>query len=174
MRCLLPALCLALTTLSASGVASAHVTAEPAFVTSGERQTLAIEAPNEREAAMSGLAVTVPPELSIVETTQAEGWEDEVSDRTASWSGGALPAGATATFSLVVEASGEPGEVILDARQLYPGAAQVEWAVPVTVLPGAEPSGSSAPVLLIAGIGLVLALGLATLFLRRSRSLQER
>jgi hypothetical protein len=122
---------------------------------------------------MTGLSVTVPEGLSIAEAVPpGGGWEGVVDGDTATWSGGTLAAGAVSTFSLVLEASGEPGGVTLDAVQLYPGGDEVRWPVAMTILPGAESSegGSSGTSLLVAGIGLLLAATLVVfLWLRRSR-----
>jgi hypothetical protein len=155
--------------------AAAHVTAAPSFVTSGQPETVSLVAPNEREAAMTAFSVTVPAGLSIVEAVlPGGGWDGVVEGDTATWSGGELAAGTTSSFSLVLEASGEPGSVTLEAVQLYPGGDRVPWPVVLTILPGADGSdggSSSGAALLVAGIGLLFAAGfVVVLWLRRSRS----
>jgi hypothetical protein len=156
-----------------AGPATAHVTATPSFVPAGERETVSLVAPNEREAAMNGFAVTVPAGLAIVEAVPpGGGWEGAVEGDTATWSGGSLAGGEVSSFSLVLEATGEPGSVTLEAVQLYPGGDRVPWPVVLTILPGAEGSGgggSSGAALLVAGMGVLLAAGLiVVLWLRRS------
>jgi uncharacterized protein YcnI len=165
--------------LAATVDAGAHVTAVPTFVPSGEPERITLVAPNEREVPMSAFTVTVPSGLSIVRAVPpGDGWRAAAVDATATWSGGSLPAGSTSSFSLVLEATGDPGAVTLEAHQHYPDGGHVRWDVPLTILPGsasAGSSGSSGPVLLVAGIGLVLAAGLVVaLWLRRARPLQER
>jgi uncharacterized protein YcnI len=161
--------------LAQSGVAAAHVTAVPTFVAAGERQTVTLVAPNEREAAMSGLTVTVPSGLAIADAAVSDtGWEGAVRGATASWSGCCVAPGSVASFSLGLEASGEPGAASLEVVQLYPDGEQVRWPVPLTVIPGETSSGSLVGALLVAAVGLLVTVGVVVFaWLRRTRSLQE-
>ena len=163
--------------LALSGAATAHVTPAPSFVTSGQRETISLVAPNEREEAMNGLSVTVPAGLTIVEAVPAgAGWEGVVAGDMATWTGGSLAGGATSSFSLVLEATGEPGSVTLETTQLYAGGDRVPWPVVLTILPGEGSSGSLGTVLVVAaGIGLLaLATVAVVLRLRRKRPLEAR
>jgi len=164
-------------TLALAAPALAHVMAVPTFVTADQRGTVTLVAPNERDEAMTGLSIAVPDGLSIVEAVPpGGGWNGVVVEgTTATWSGGSLPAGEVTSFSVVLEASGDPGDVTLDTRQLYPGDAEVRWPVAFTILPGAESSGSSGTALVVVGaIGLLLITTLGAVVLLRRRSLQER
>jgi len=167
----------AATALVVVAQAGAHVTAVPTFVTSGQRATITLVAPNERQVPMSALVVIVPPGVSIVEAVPpGDGWKPMVFEDTASWSGGSLAAGAVTSFSVVLEASGDPGDVTLETHQHYPDGGHVRWDVPFTILPGPESSGSTGAVLFVVGaIGLLLIATVgAVIWLRRSRPLQER
>jgi hypothetical protein len=164
---------LAAGSLALAGVAAGHPIPTPSFVTAGQPETVTFVLHNERAEPMTGLAVTVPSELRVREAVSpGEGWSGSVDGRKTTWTGGTLPAGATSSFSLVLEATGEPGSLTLEAAQLYPGGDRVRWPVVLTILPGAEGSGggSSSAALLVAGIGLLLAAGLlVVLWLRRSQ-----
>jgi hypothetical protein len=165
----------AVVTLVLADAAAAHVTASPSFVTVGQRETVTLVAPNEREEAMTGLSVTVPAGLSIAEAVPpGGGWEGAVDGSTATWTEGSLAAGAVTSFSFVLEASGEPGSLTLETVQLYPGGARVPWPVVLTILPGAGSSGSLGTALVVGSLGLlVLATLGGVVWLRRSRPLQE-
>jgi uncharacterized protein YcnI len=166
----------AATALALVAPAGAHVTAVPTFVTAGQRETVTLVAPNERQVPMSALVVIVPPGLSIVEAVPpGDGWKPTVFEDTATWSGGSLPAGSVTSFSVVLEASGEPGDVTLETHQHYPDGGHVRWDVPFTILPGPEGSGSTGAVLFVVGaIGLLLIATLAVVvWLRRARSNEE-
>jgi uncharacterized protein YcnI len=149
----------------------AHVTAVPTFVTAGQRETVTLVAPNERQETMTGLSVTVPARLSIVEAVPpGAGWEGVVEDETATWTGGRLVAGRTSSFSLVLEATGEPGDVTLETHQHYPDGGHVRWDVPFTILPGTDSSRSLGTALVVGVLGLVVIATLAVVvWLRRAR-----
>lgn len=161
--------------------AGAHVIASPTFLAAGETQTLELSVPNERDAPMTGFVVTVPAGLEIVSAESVEGWSATVEGQTASWSGASLPAKLSETFGLRVQATGEPGAVELDAEQRYADG-KVRWSVALTVVPGsssttvsASRSGSGTLVVVLAGLGLLVAAGVAAFaWRRRSGSLQER
>lgn len=170
------ALLVAVASLVGTGTAAAHVTPVPTFVTQGQREAITLVAPNEREARMDGLSVTVPPGLSIVAASRSDGgWTGTVQGRTASWSGCCVAPGVVGSFPLTLIASGEPGDVSLAIRQRYPDGEHVRWKVPLTVLPGEKSEGSLGTVLLVALVGLVVTVGLVVLlWLRRAGPLQER
>jgi hypothetical protein len=173
-----PVCLLALVVLSlvAAAPAAAHVTATPSFLGAGDTGTLDLEAPNERDAAMSGFAVTVPPELSIVAASRASnGWEGTIRGTTASWSGCCVAAGQAATFPLEVTAVGEPGAVELEARQLYHGGEHATWQVALTIVPGTPSSGgSNGWALLMVFLSIVaVSAAIAVARARKARSFEE-
>ena len=157
--------------LAGPTAAAAHPAVSPTFVTAGQRGTVVIVAPNERQARMSGLSVTVPPRrLSIVAPGASDlGWPGTAKGSTASWSGCCVAPGAVASFSVELAANDEPGDVHLQVQQRYPDGEEVLWHVPLTVLPGEKESGSPLAVLLVAGLGLAVTVGLVVLlWLRRT------
>ncbi|HLG10048.1 MAG TPA: hypothetical protein VI409_15375 [Gaiellaceae bacterium] len=161
--------------LALAAPAAAHVTVVPPFVSAGDTATLSLTGPNEREAEMTGFAVTVPSEFRIVEARSADSWRSAVQGTTATWQGDSLASGAEATFTLEVEGPVGPGPAVLEAAQLYPGGEIVRWTVALTVTPAAEtPSQNLGWALVTALAGLVVISGIGVAVLRRTRSLQER
>jgi hypothetical protein len=169
-------LCATLALLAWAGAVRAHPTVAPTFVTAGGRGTVTFVAPNERQTPQTGFSVTVPPELEIMAGGASDvGWPGTVRGSTASWSGCCVAPGAVASFSVDVRAANAPGDVRVEVRQLYPNGERVRWPLPLTVLPGEKQSGSALTVLLVAGLGLVVTVGLVVLvWRRRSPPLQER
>lgn len=176
MRFAAAVLCVAAISLAKNGVAAAHVTSVPTFVTEGERQTVTLLAPNERKAPMSGFSVTVPSGIAIAEASVSDsGWAGTIRGATASWSGCCVASGTTASFSLGLTAAGEPRPVSMEAVLLYRDGEDVRWPVPLTVLPAEKSSGNLGAAFLIGGLGLLVVLGVVGFaWLRRTRSLQER
>jgi hypothetical protein len=170
------ALCATLAVLGWAAAATAHPSVAPTFVTAGQRGTVVVVAPNERQTRMNGFSVTVPPRsLSIVSLGGSDvGWRGTVHGSTASWSGCCVAPGVVSTFSLELEATNEPGDIRLQVQQLYPDGEHVLWQVPLTVLPGEKESGSPLAVLLVAGVGLVVTVGIVVLlWLRQSPAGRE-
>lgn len=167
------------TALAVALPALAHVTVSPAFLAADESTTLAFDAPNEREAEpMNALAVTLPPGLATVSGDQPEtvGWQLEVTDTEAVWSGGAVEAGESQLFELKVSASGEPTAVKITAEQRYASGASVQWTPAFTILPasGESPDQYIGRALVAAIVGLVLIGGSLVVARRlRQRTLQE-
>ena len=176
MRFAAAVLCAGVISLAESGAAVAHVTSVPTFVNEGERQTVTLLAPNERQAPMSGFSVTVPPGIAIDEAAVSDsGWAGTIRGDTASWSGCCVASGTTASFSVDLTAAGEPRAVNIEAVLLYEDGNDVRWRVPLTVLPAETASGSLGAAFLVGGLGLLLVVGVVGLaWLRRTRSLQER
>ena len=158
--------------LLAPAAATAHPSVVPTSVTAGQRGTVTFVAPNdERQVRQTGFSVTVAPQLEIVAAEVADvGWRGTVRGSTATWSGCCIPPGGIASFTLELQAADEPGDVRLEARQLYADGGRVPWPLTLTILPGREEPGSVLTVLLVAGIGLVVTVGLVVLlWLRKTR-----
>lgn len=151
--------------LLAAPTAAAHPSVVPTSVTAGQRGTVTFVAPNdERQVRQTGFSVTVAPQLEIVAAEDADvGWRGTVRGSTATWSGCCIPPGGLASFTLELQAADEPGDVRLEARQLYADGGRVRWPLTLTILPGRQESGSALTVLLVAGIGLVFTVGLVVL-----------
>jgi hypothetical protein len=170
VRLRVTALC-AILGLLVPAAAGAHPSVVPTSVTAGQRGTITFVAPNdERQVRQTGFSVTVAPQLEIVAAEDADvGWRGTVRGSTATWSGCCIPPGGLASFTLELQAADEPGDVRLDARQLYADGGRVRWPLTLTVLPGREEASSAFTVLLVAGIGLVFTVGLVVLlWLRRT------
>jgi hypothetical protein len=164
-----------LASIALTGTSTAHVTPVPTFVNAGERQTITLVAPNEREARMNGLAVTAPAGVSILDAPPSDrGWPAVVQERTATWKGCCVPPGAVGSFSLELVASGEPRGVTLEVEQRYPDGDRTRWPVQLAVLPAPKSSGSVTAVLAVGTLGLLATVGvIGFAWLRRSRPLRE-
>jgi hypothetical protein len=143
-------------------------------VTDGQRSKVTFVVPNDdRPVPISTVVLIVPPGLSIVEAVPpGGGWKAAGTGSVATWSGASLPVGDVTSFSAVLEAEGEPGQVSVEVHQHYPDGGHVKWDVPLTVLPGPESSGSAGTLLvLVALVGLLLVGTLGgVLWLRRSHA----
>jgi uncharacterized protein YcnI len=156
--------------------AAAHVIAKPSFLTGGRVSTLTLEAPNERDAPMTALRVTVPQGFTIVSARSTGAWAASASGRVVTWRGGRLAGRRLQIFTLELKAPDRAGSVQLDALQLYPDDEVVRWPVSVTVVPGEEPSQNLGAALVAGVIGL-LGLTAVAVFLwqrRASPKLQEK
>jgi uncharacterized protein YcnI len=166
----------ALAALALAAPAAAHVGVSPPFLSAGGETTLTLAVPNERDDPMTELAVTVPADARLVRAEPADGWTAAADGATATWSGGRLAAGAVASFELRIEAPATPGPAELRAEQRYPGGEVVRWPVTMTVTPATSVGSSLWRGVIVAIVGLVLAVLVAVLIhqRRRRRSLQER
>lgn len=165
--------------LALAAPAGAHLTLRPPSLTAGEEVLLTIDLPNERQATMTGASVTMPSGVELLEAPSAGGWTGVVRGDEARWTGGRLPQGAVASFTVRVLATGEPGPAAFSAEQLYADGETVGWQTTVSVLPPPGPSAPSeqhlgrAVVAGLAGLALVGASLAALHRLRRRRSLQD-
>jgi uncharacterized protein YcnI len=163
--------------LALAAPAGAHVITVPTSVTAGQRETVTLLVTNDhRQDAMTSVSVTVPAGLAIIRTVPpGGGWQGAVDGSTATWTGGSLPPGEVTSFSLVLDAGNEPGDVTMEIVHLYADGGQVPMPVVLTILPGRASSGSLGIALVVVAIGLLLIVTLgAVVWLRRSRPLQER
>ena len=154
--------------------ASAHVTVTPSFVAARDTQELVFSAPNERSAPMTGFSVSVPDGFRIVEAGHQPTWHPVVLGPRVTWSGGSLPAGQEAEFTVELRGPSTPGAVELEGQQLYASGAVVRWPVGFTVIPGSQPSQhlGLAAVVAVGGLFVTVLVVLVTRR-RRARSLPE-
>jgi uncharacterized protein YcnI len=165
----------AVTALLVAPPAGAHVAVTPTFLESGRAGTIELSGPNERDAPMTGFAVTVPAGLELLHANAAEGWLESVERATAVWSGGSLAPGAEATFAVHLSASAEPGPVELEVEQRYADGV-VRWPVTLTVVPASGSSSQTGRLLIVIGlIGALALVAIGVLAWRvRARPLEER
>jgi hypothetical protein len=157
------------------GAVAAHVIAAPQFVYAGERVTLRLSGPNERDRPMTGFAVAVADGLKIVGADAMPPWEAQLGDGEARWTGGKLAPGATIDFAIEVEGPSTPRTASIVTRQLYPGGEQVEWPLSLTVTPARDTPPQHvwrAVVAALVGL-LVTAAVVALAWRRRTGTLQE-
>jgi uncharacterized protein YcnI len=149
--------------------ASAHVTVTPSYIAAYDTERFVFDSPNEREAPMTGLAVTVPDGFRIVEAGHEPTWHPVVFGRKVTWSGGALAPAKDATFQLELKGPTRPGVVELQAEQLYASGAVVRWPIAFTVIPGTKPSQHLGWAAVAAAAGLLLTVLVVFLAWRRQR-----
>jgi len=156
-----------LAALGVAGPAAAHVVAQPPYVTAQEVGTISLDSPNEREGRMTEFTVKVPPGVEIVDAHGPEAWQVAVKGSTATWSGGNLAPGATATFGLVLDARTDPGTIRLDADQRYGDGGVVRWPVSLTVLPAKSSPAQNLRLAAVVGlIGVLVIAAMGALALR--------
>ncbi len=158
----------ALIGLTATGAASAHVVATPAFLPSGSSESIRLAGPNERDAPMTAFSVTAPPGLEIEHAHEVAGWSAQLDGSTATWTGGSLAPNAQIDFGVTLRADVDPGFADLEARQRYADGGVVRWPVRITITPASEsPSQSLALGGVVALIGVLAIVAIAMLAWRR-------
>jgi hypothetical protein len=146
-----------------AGAASAHVIANPTFIPSGSSQPIMFSGPNEREKPMTVFTVIAPTGLEVEHAHPVDGWSEEWTSTTATWTGGSLAPRADIPFRVTFKATAQPGIVSVKAEQRYADGGIVGWPVPITVVP-AEKSPSQnfamAGVVGLIGVLIVVAIGM--------------
>jgi len=129
--------------LLAAPLAAAHVTVSPEAIQAGTTATLAFQSPNEGTGApVTGLRLVLPAGLAVDQLEVAPGWSASVRGRTVTWSGGRIPPGQFAVFSLVVTASAGTGTLAIEARQTFADGTSAEWR-PALSVTEAAPAGAA-------------------------------
>ena len=156
--------------LALAPAAGAHVTVSPSFIAAYDTQRFVFDSPNERQAPMTGLSVTVPNGFRIVAAGHQATWHPLVFGQKVTWSGGALASAKDATFELELKGPKTPGAVELQAEQLYASGAVVRWPIAFTVIPGTKPSQHLGWAAVAAAGGLVVTVLVVLLAWRRQRA----
>jgi hypothetical protein len=161
--------------LALAPAARGHVTAVPPFVAAGSHATLRLDVPNERDVAMTGLAVVVPDGMTIHDARRLGRWRAAVHGHAVRWSGGSVAPRASASFALDVGAPRRPGRTTLTARQAYADGREVAWDVELQVTPGTGGGEHPWAAAIVALLGIVGVVAASLLVLRRTRrrTLQE-
>ena len=158
--------------LAFAPAAAGHVTLSPAFVEAGAPGTVLFETPNERAPrATTSLRLDAPPGIHLEAVAPPSGWRLEVSDRTATWTGGRIEQEDVVAFPLEVTARTRPGTETFGAVQGYDDGELVEWRATLTVLPAAAqaaPSQRFGRALAAGAVGLAVIAG-SLVVLRRLR-----
>jgi uncharacterized protein YcnI len=150
-----------------AGTASAHVFGSPQFIPSGSTETITLDVPNERKAPMTSFVVKVEKGLEIEHAHPADGWEEDVTSDTATWSGGSLAGFQITKFLLSLKATAEPGPVAFQTELRYDSGAVVRWPVSLTVVPGNEKSQNLTLAAVVGLVGLLVVGAVAMLAWRR-------
>jgi len=154
--------------LLVAGTASAHVIATPTYVASGGSQAIIFLGPNERERPMTSFTVTVPAGLEIAHAHPIDGWTEQTTQTTATWSGGSLAPNADIPFRVTLKATADPGLLQAKAEQRYADGGIVSWPIGITILPAkASPSQNFALAGIVGLIGVLLVVAVAMMAVRR-------
>lgn len=154
--------------------AAAHVTVSPAGVEIGATQRVALEVPNERDAAATTTVVLeVPPSLEVVGAEPPDGWTVSHDSGGATWTENRIEGADVVDFTVDLRPVGPAGSVSLDIRQGYDDGSKVTWTPSLTILPAASAVPKQhlgrALVASVAGLGIVAGSLLVLHRMRRGR-----
>lgn len=125
--------------LALPGVASAHVTVEPATVTAGADALVTFTVPNEeRSMAIVSFSVRLPEGFDAEAIQAKPGWRVARAGETVRWTGGAIGPGRFETFALTGSAPRSPKTLVFRAQEFLPG--QVLTYSPRITVTGAGPA----------------------------------
>jgi hypothetical protein len=171
----------ALGALTIATPALAHVTVKPPFLATGEKVSLTLDVPNERDGhPMTVFSLHVPDGMRVTGGETRNGWIPSVEGQNIRWRGGSLAPTATTTFVAHVVGPDYTGTAELFATQGYDDGAETSWPIAMTITPSETSTAGGdkqnlGTALLVGAVGLFLILG-SLLVLRRyrTRPLQER
>ncbi len=164
--------------LSIAPLAAAHVTVSPPFVDDGVASVVVFQTPNERPPhATTSLRLEAPAGIDLAISDPPPGWQLNVSEGVATWTGGRIENSSVVAFPLQVTAHTNAGLQTFEAVQGYDDGESVRWRTTLTVLPatGDEAPSQHVERAAVAGaVGLgVIAVSLLVLWRTRRRPLQE-
>jgi hypothetical protein len=140
----------------------------PTYVASGSSQAIIFSGPNERQRPMTSFELTVPAGLEIAHAHPVDGWTEQSTATTATWTGGSLAPRADIPFRVTLKATADPGLLQVKADQRYADGGIVSWPIPITVLPPkASPSQNLALAGVVGLLGVLVVVAVATLAWRR-------
>ncbi|HSW99872.1 MAG TPA: DUF1775 domain-containing protein [Patescibacteria group bacterium] len=113
-------------------IASAHVVVSPSTITVGEEATFSMSVPNEREAPITQVKISIPNSVSEVTPTVHAGWTittEKSGDTITSiiWSEGQIPAGQREDFTFSAAAPADAGALNWKAYETYSDGTLVSW-----------------------------------------------
>ncbi len=168
---------LALGALAVAPTAAAHVTVSPSQAEPQRAALLTFSVPNERAGTVvTGLRVTVPAAVTILQIQAKAGWRESIDGRAVSWRGGAIPPHRFDTFTVRAAMPQREGPVVFRALQLYANGhnptyrpvGEVAAAWPPTVArgrdSGARTLGKAALFVAIAAAALAVGAGFLALW----------
>jgi uncharacterized protein YcnI len=84
-----------------AGAASAHLSLDPARVTTGQPVDLTFSVPNEDDAVgVDHVTLGMPADFDLDDAEAKPGWSQSRTGQAVTWSGGTIPKGQYATFSI--------------------------------------------------------------------------
>jgi periplasmic copper chaperone A len=170
-------LCTVAAMLAAPATAQAHVELTPDTAPPGGFALVTVMSPNESEQPLTGLRLTIPPDLVIEGASPAPGFTTQVvkdqSGRVAaiSWQGGSVDPGLLALFQFAGTMPDKEGPITLTALQTFADGSQKLWkdTAVIDVTSGTSGGDTTARVLGGIGIAFAAAAALGLLLLLRTR-----
>lgn len=116
--------------------AFAHVVVKPSTIGEAAEQTFSVSVPNERDSAVVGLRLMIPPDLQSVSPNVKPGWTINVkksgSGNSATvteidWTGGSIPPEQRDDFVFSAQAPAKETKLIWKAYQTYENGDVVSW-----------------------------------------------
>lgn len=160
--------------LLAPAQAWAHEEIDPATVPTGKPLFLTLSGANEKKVDMTKLTLTTPSGLDFGEATKdPAGWTSTKSDKTITWTGGAVKPGRFEQFGFEVESFDQPGSPQFKASLGYADGTSEDAQVALTVTAATEsatakgggsdsgPATVAIVVALVALVASVIAVALA-------------
>ncbi|MDX6594222.1 MAG: hypothetical protein QOJ13_3418 [Gaiellales bacterium] len=156
--------------LVAPATAQAHVELTPDTVEPGGFALFTVMSPNESEQPLTGLRLTIPPELAIEGAVPVPGFTtDVVEDQsgrvaTISWQGGSVDPGLLALFQFGGSvAPDQEGTVTLTALQTFADGSEKLWEDTAVINVGASETsaGEDTTARVLGGIGIAFAIAAA-------------
>ncbi len=114
------AVLVAASALAVPATAEAHAIVTPSLVSAGACERFRLRLPNERrDAALTGLVVTLPRGFSLASAEAPVGWLASTDGLTASFRGSSIAPLAEGTFTLLTRAPRTQGSFSLALRETY-------------------------------------------------------
>ena len=168
---------LALGALAVAPAAAAHVTVSPTQAEPERAALLTFSVPNERpDTVVTGLVVSMPPAVTVLEIQAKAGWQESIGGRTVSWHGGRIPPRRFDTFTVRAAMPARSGTVVFSSLEIYANGHNPTWRPAVEVTPtrvavdakgrdsGARTLGKAALFVAIAAAALAVGAGFLALW----------
>jgi hypothetical protein len=152
--------------------AGAHLSVSPTSVRAAELVDLVFSAPNEDDAIpMDHVTLSAPKSFVLDDAEAKPGWTQSRAGQAVTWSGGRIPRGEFARFSIRGTAPAQAGPVVFNVLVGDRSGTSITYRVALDVAAhgpedsGARSLGTAALIVALIGAALALAAGFFTLYL---------
>ena len=133
-----------LTTLALAAPAAAHLSVSPTRVGTGADVDLVFSAPNEDDAAgVDRVTLNVPRGFELDDAEAKPGWTQSRAGDAITWSGGNIPKGQYATFSIRGTAPAQAGSVVFNVLVADRSGKSVTYRVGLDVVSSTTRDGGA-------------------------------